>query len=123
MRVVSGGIFSCVRHNLPDDFLGLGCRVAGCAQRYIIGQPDVEIEPVLDIFGEKLLLQMGSENATKHEKYEGAKEDAPTERDRSSDESVVKAVEASLSLFFDTEFFLFRRSLHVVTQNGSQAHA
>ena len=43
-------------------------------------------------------------------------------RDRAADKSVVKAVEAPLSLLLDSEFLLLGRSLDVVTQEWNERH-
>jgi hypothetical protein len=56
--------------DLPDDLFCFGSRVVGCRQRNVVRQPNVEIEPILDIFRKELLLEMGSNEATNHQKYQ-----------------------------------------------------
>src|SRR3979490_3013964 len=75
------------------------------------GQPDVKIEPILNVFRKKLLLEVGSNEGANHQKYERTEEDAPAVRDRATDQSVVKTVKPPLSLLLDTEFLLLGWSL------------
>src|SRR5260370_12295347 len=123
MRVlVLGGTLSAIREYLPDDLFGFYSRVVGCGQGNVVWQPDVEIEPILNVFRKKLLLEMGSNEGTNHQKDEGTKQDAPAVRDRATDKSVVKAVKAPLPLLLDTELFLFGWPLNVVTQEWNKRH-
>src|SRR5258706_11660762 len=112
----------CVGQNLADHRFGFQRRVIGRRQRYVVWQPHVQIEPILNILWKELLLEMGSKNAANDKKHQGAKQDDPAVRDRAPDQPVVKAVEAPLALLFNTEFFLFSRSLNVVAQEWNERH-
>src|SRR5258708_37988256 len=89
----------CVHHNLPDDLLGFGRRVARRRQRNIVRQPDVDIEPELNILREELLLEMGGKKSADRKKYQRAEKDAPAVSDAAADKSVAEAIEAPLALF------------------------
>src|SRR5260370_40125538 len=106
MRVlVLGGTLSAIREYLPDDLFGFDSRVVGCGQGNVVWQPDVEIEPILNIFRKELLLEVGSNEGANQQKYERTEQDAPALQDRATDQPVVKAVEAPLALLLDTELF------------------
>ena len=45
--------------NLSDNLFGFDS-VVGCSQGHVVWQPNVEIEPVLDIFRKELLFEIGS---------------------------------------------------------------
>src|ERR1700730_17034751 len=96
-----------VCEDLPNDLFSFDSRVVGCRQGQVVWQPDVEIEPILDVFRKELLLEVGRDERTNHQKYERTEQDAPAIRDRATDKSVVKTVKAPLPLFLDTELFLF----------------
>src|ERR1700730_14777604 len=111
-----------VCEDLPNDLFSFDSRVVGCSQGHVVWQPDIEIEPILNVFGKELLLEVGSDEAADHKEHEGTKEDAPAVRDRAADKSVVKAVKTPLSLLLDTQLLLLRWPLEVVAQEWDKRH-
>ncbi len=76
----------------------------------------------MDVFGEELLLETGSEEASHRQEYEGSGKHAPAVRDGAPHQPVVEAVEAALALLFDRGLALLRRPLDVVTEEGDERH-
>jgi hypothetical protein len=111
-----------VSYNLPDNILCFDRRVTGCRQGNVVRQPDVEVEPILNILGKELLLKMRGKKAADHKKYQRAQQDAPAVSDGATDKFVVEAVEAPLSLLLDAELFLFWWPQDVVAQERDKSH-
>src|ERR1700730_10819385 len=115
-------MLSSICENLPKDLFGFDSSVVRCGQGHIVRQPDVKIEPILNVFRKELLLEVGSNEAANHQKYERTEQDAPAMRDRAADQPVVEVGKASLSLLLNRELFLFWGSLNVVTQEWNERH-
>src|ERR1700730_14863795 len=100
-------MLSSICENLPNDLFGFDSSVVRCGQGHIVRQPDVKIETILNVFRKELLLEVGSNEAGNHQKYERNEQDDPLRRDLAPDQPGVEAVKASLSLLLNRELFLF----------------
>src|SRR5271165_7509402 len=81
-------------NHLPDDSFGLHGSIVGDAQGSVIGQPNIQIKPILDIFGKELGLKPRTEQTASNQENQGGTEDRPTVFYGFADESVVKAVKS-----------------------------
>src|ERR1700756_374113 len=88
-------------NHLSDDFFGLRCSVVGDAQRGIVRQPNIQIKPILDIFGKELGLKPRTEESASDQEHQGPTKDRPTVFYGPADESVVEAVESPVPQLLD----------------------
>src|SRR3984893_6792784 len=98
----------------PNHFFSLDCGIAGCTQRRVIWQPNVQIKPILNILREELSLQARAEKSSTDEKNKRSGKNSPTVFYGSLDKRVIEPVEASLAPFLDGRFWLCRGTLNVV---------
>src|SRR5258708_3192469 len=100
----------------PDDLLGLLRGLIGKRERRIVGEPNIDVGPVLNVFRKKLTPQACGEEASEHKKTEGEREHGPTKADRGLSGSVIGSVEAPLAAFGDGRLLLLRRAEQIVAE-------
>src|SRR5882762_1113704 len=109
-------------NNLTDDLLRLHCGVVCCGQGHIVRQPNVEVKPILDVFGKELLFQVRSREPPNQQEKKGTGQHPPPVLNGPTNQPIVETIEASLALFLYRWLFPFRRPLDVVTQQGDEGH-
>src|SRR5262249_52353567 len=108
--------------HFPNYLFSLDCGIAGCTQRRIIWQPDVQIKPILNILREELSLQARTEKSSTGEKNKRSGKNSQTVLYGSLDKPVVETVKASCAPFLDGRFWLCRGTLNVVAQEWDERH-
>src|SRR5215469_14211593 len=88
-------------NHLPNDSFGLHCRIIGDAQGSVIGQPNIQIKPILDIFGKELGLEARTEQAADDEENQGPAEDSPTVFYGFAHKPIIEAVKSPLASLLD----------------------
>src|SRR5271167_3151596 len=109
-------------NHLSDDSFGLHGSIVGDAQRSVIGQPDIQIKPILDIFGKELGLKPRTEQPASDQENQGPTEDSPSVFYGFADESIIEAVESPLPSLLDGRFPLCWRAQNVVAQERNKGH-
>src|SRR5271169_6299548 len=93
-----------VFNHLPDHSFGLRCSIVGSAQGCVIRQPNIQIKPILDIFGKELGLKSRTEQPASDQENQGPGEDSPSVFYSFADESVIEAVKSPLPHLLDGRF-------------------
>src|SRR4029077_21208641 len=106
----------------PNHFFRLDRGIAGCTQRRVIWQPNVQIKPILNILREELSLQARTEKSHTDEKNKRSGKNSPTMFYRSLQKRVIESVEASFASLLDGRFWLCRGTLNVVAQEWDERH-
>src|ERR1700746_1417097 len=92
--------------HFPNHFFSLDCCIAGCTQRRVIWQPNVQIKPIMNIPREELSLQARAEKSSADEKNERSGKNSPTMFYGSLDKPVIETVEASFASFLNGAVWL-----------------
>src|SRR5215469_229523 len=109
-------------NHLPDDSFSLHCGVVGDAQRRVIRHPNIQIKPILNIFGKELGLKPRTEQAASDQENQGSSEDCPTVFYGLADKFVIEAVESSLPSFLNRRFSLCGSAQNVVAEERNKRH-
>src|SRR5271157_804125 len=104
--VLFGSDVRRIVNHLPNDSFGLHCSIIGDAQGSVIRQPNIQIKPILDIFGKELGLKPRTEEPTYTQENQGPGEDRPSVFYGFADESVVEAVKSPLPSLLNGRFLL-----------------
>src|SRR5271165_2958014 len=95
-------------NHLSDDSFGLHCSMIGDAQGSVIRQPNIQIKPILDIFGKELGLKPRTEQPASDQENQGPGEDSPTVFYGSAHKPVIETVKSPLPSLLDRRFPLCR---------------
>src|SRR5271167_1489055 len=109
-------------NHLPNDSFGLHCRIIGDAQGSVIRQPNIQIKPILDIFGKELGLEPRTEQPASDQENQGPGEDSPTVLYGFAHKPVIEAVETPLPSLLDSRFSLCWSTQNVVAQERNKRH-
>src|ERR1700757_5168270 len=109
-------------NHLPDDSFGLQGSIVGDAQGSVIRQPNIQIKPILDIFGKELGLKSRTEQPASDQENQGPGEDSPSVFYGFADESVVEAVKSLFPSLFDGRFSFCWSTQNVVAQERNKRH-
>src|SRR3954463_2834310 len=91
-------------NHFPSHLFSLDRDIAGCTQRRVIWQPNVQIKPILNILREELGLQARTEKSSTDEKNKRSGKNSPTMFYGSLDKPVIEPIEASCASFLDGGF-------------------
>src|SRR5215469_15100496 len=91
-----------VFNHLSNHSFGPRCSIVGNTQGCVIGQPDIQIKPILDVFGKELGLKPRTKQSASDKEDQGPTEDSPTVFYGFADESVVEAVKSPLPHLLDS---------------------
>src|SRR5262249_40133156 len=93
-----------------------------CAQWHVIGQPDIEVKPILNIIREKLRFEPGTDKTTEQQEKRGNDENRPAMPNRRTHETVIETVETTLAFLLQRGLSPGRRSLNVVSEQWNECH-
>src|ERR1700732_4199544 len=105
-----------------DDSFGLHVSIVGHAQRSFIRQPNIQIKPILNIFGKELGFKPRAEQPAYDQEHRGPTEDGPTVFYSLADEFVIEAVKPSPPSLLDGWLGLCWGAQNVVTQERDKRH-
>src|SRR5271167_4624382 len=120
--VLFGSDVRRIVNHLPDDSFGPRCSIVGSAQGGVIRQPNIQIKPILDIFGKELGLKPRTEQGAWNQENQGPDEDSPTVFYGLADESVIEAVKSPLPSLLDGRFSFCWSTQNVVAQERNKRH-
>src|SRR5258706_5430661 len=103
-------------HDTPDDPLCLLCGLVGKRKRRVVGKPNIDIGPVLNVLRKKLAPKSCREETSEHKKTERERKHGPAKTDRSLRRFVIGAVEALLATLGNRGFLLLRRAKQIVAE-------
>src|SRR5215472_8758427 len=105
-KVFLVGYIRRILNHLPNDSFGLHCRIIGDAHGSVIWQPNIQIKPILDIFGKELGLEPRTEEPTYNQENQGPGEDSPPVFYGFANEFVITPVKSPLPSLLDIRFSL-----------------
>src|SRR5580698_1503096 len=96
-------------YNLPHDRFSVLRSIVGERQRSVVGKPNVDVRPILDVFRKELALQPRGYYSSPGKKHQRESEDRPAPLNRFSRQSVICAVKPAFPPLLDGGFRPLRR--------------
>src|SRR5262249_57239339 len=109
-------IMSIALRHPPYDSLHALRSIVCQRERSIIGQPHVDIRPILHVVGKKLALQFRCQKKAASEKNERNPEHRPPPADGKPGQPVIGAIKATTSFLLDRRLGIFARAQKVIPE-------